>query len=144
MIRPITILALMGALVSTSIAQSPVPAKVMVGTEEMKAKNFTVWAETDLAKYDGTFTGDVGGDSGGKLTFKAAKAKKDEFPAFASGTYSLTPAGSTPTVVKFENAVYYGDPQGVFSAGPFKVIFVKYGKTQGVIIGNVFLPKAKA
>lgn len=144
MIRPITILALMGALASTAPAQSSVPVSVMVGTEEAGAKDFTVWAETDLAKYDGTFSGDVGGDSTGKLTFRAGKSKKDESPAFASGSYSLTPAGATPTVVKFENAVSYGDPQGVVSAGAFNLIFVKYGKVRGVIVGHVFIPKTKA
>lgn len=116
----------------------------MVATEEVEATEFTVWAETDLAKYDGTFSGEVGGDSGGTLTFKTAKPKKEEASPSASGSYSLAPAGSTPTVVKFENAVYYGDPEGVFDAGVFRIVFVKYGKTRGVILGNVFIPKTKA
>ena len=145
MIRLCFILTLMGALSSTSPAQeSPIPATVMVATEEVEAKDFTIWAETDLTKYDGTFSGEVGGDSGGKLTFKASKAKKDEFPAYASGSYTLTPAGSTPTVIKFENAFSYGDPNGIVTAGAFDLIFVKYGKTTGVIIGNIFIPKAKS
>lgn len=143
MIRPIAIFALASALIATSPAQqSPVPANVMVGTEEMKRKDFTVWTETDRSKYDGTFAGDAGGDSSGKLTIKTSKAKSDGSPASASGSYTLTAAGSTPTVVKFENAPDYGDPAGVFSAGAFSLVFVKYGKTPGVIVGNVFIPKS--
>lgn len=137
------IIALLGGLASSAIAQqSPIPAEVMVATEPTKAKAFTIWTETDLSKYDGTFSGDVGGDSAGKLTFKVGKAKKDEFPVFASGSYSQTPAGSAATVVKFENVSFYGDPQGVFNAGAFNIVFVKLGKTPGVIVGNIFIPKA--
>ena len=139
----LSVLALMGALISPALAQSPIPPNVIVGTEEMEAKDFTIWEETDLAKYDGTFSGEVGGDSGGTLKFKTAKPKEEESSASASGSYSLAPAGAIPTVVKFENAVYYGDPKGVFDASVFRIVFVKYGKIRGVILGNVFIPKTK-
>lgn len=65
----------------------------MVKTEEVMSKVFTVPEETELTKFDGTYEGDVSGDSTGKLIFKAAKAKNDKVPAYASGSYSLTPVG---------------------------------------------------
>ena len=143
MFTPIKILALIGTLATTAFAQqSPIPASVLVGTDEVKAKEFTTWTETDVSKYAGTFSGDVGGDSTGKLTFRIAKAKKDESPVLASGTYSVTPAGMAPTVVTFENALYWGDPEGFVSVGAFNLVFVKFGKTRGVVVGNVFVPKA--
>lgn len=139
--RPFLIITAIAALCANSIADTPVPAKVLVATEEMKAKDFTVWTETDLSKYEGAFTGDVGGDSTGLFTIKIGKAKKGEFPILASGSFTLTPAGQKPTIVKFENATYYGDAKGVFTVGAFNIVFVNYGKTPGVIVGNVFLPK---
>lgn len=141
MLSSIQVLALTVAFASSALAQSPVPAKVLVATDEVSAKEFTVWSETDLAKYAGTYSGDVGGDSAGKLIFKVGKAKKDEFPVLSSGTFSLTAAGSTPTVVSFQNATYWGDTPGLVSVGAFNLVFVKYGKTSGVIVGNVFIPR---
>jgi hypothetical protein len=135
------ILFIATALATSAFAQTSIPTIVMVGTEEMQAKDFSSWTETDATKYDGTYSGDVGGDSSGKLTFKAGKAKKDESMVYASGSYSLTPAGATPTLVKFENAVTYGDPVGVFSAGAFNIVFVKFGKKKGAIIGSTFIPR---
>ena len=43
-------MALRGAPASTTPAQSAIPATVMVATGEMKAKDFTVRAETDPSK----------------------------------------------------------------------------------------------
>ena len=37
--------------------------------------------------------------------------------------------------------MHFGDPAGVFYAGAFNLVFVKYGKTRGVIVGNAFIPK---
>ena len=143
MIRSLNILALWSLLSCVAIAQqSPIPAEVMVATEPTMAKEFSLWAETDLSKYEGTFSGDVGGDSSGKLIFKLGKAKQGEFPVYASGSYSQTPAGSAATSVKFENAAYYGDMKGVFAVGAFNIVFVKHGKIPGVIVGNIFIPKA--
>jgi len=142
MSSPIRILALTFAFASTAFAQSPVPANVLVATDEVAAKEFTVWTEADLTKYEGTYSGDVGGDSTGKLIFKVGKSKKNEFPVFASGTFSLAAAGSTPTVVTFQNANYWGTPEGVVSVGAFNLVFVKFGKTPGVIVGNVFIRKS--
>jgi hypothetical protein len=134
----------MGALATSALAQSqsPIPANVLVATDEVAAKEFTLWSEADPTKYAGSYSGDVGGDSSGKLTFKVGKVKKDEFPILASGTYKLAAAGADPTVVTFENATFWGDPEGVFTVGAFNIVFVKLGKTPGVIVGNVFIPKA--
>lgn len=143
MTHSLTILAIIGALATTALAQSPIPANVFVKTEQMKSKDFTIWTESDPTKYGGIFSGDVGGDGTGKLSFKAGKIKGGAFPVFASGKYTLKIAGTAPTVVQFENAIFYGDSEGVFSVGAFDVIFVKFGKTPGVIIGNVFLPQIK-
>lgn len=141
MIAPLRLLAVTAALLSVTQAQ-PIPNQVLVATEPMTAKDFTVWEEADATSYEGTYEGDVGGDSGGKFVFKLGKAKKQALPIMASGSYSQTPAGSATMLVKFENAFNYGDEPGVFEAGAFKIIFVKFGKTKGVIVGSLFLPKA--
>ena len=141
--KPIRLLSLAIALASTALQaqDSPIPATVMVATDDLAAKDFTVWAEDDISQYAGNYSGDVGGDSSGKLTLKVNKAKKDESPVSASGSYSVAAAGSKPTVVSFQNASYWGEPRGVISVGPFNLVFVNMGKIKGVIVGNVFLPK---
>ncbi len=113
----------------------------MVATDDLAAKDFKVWAEADISQYGGNYSGDVGGDSSGKLTLKVTKAKSEASPVNASGSYSVAAAGSKPTVVSFQNACYWGDPQGVTTVGPFNLVFVTMCITKGVIVGNVFLPK---
>lgn len=140
--RPFAILALSTVLYSSLLAEdNAIPATVMVATEPTAAKEFKQWISADLSVFSGTYSGDVGGDSGGNLTFKVGKAKKDVQPTTASGTFTVTPAGSTPTVVKFEGATNFGTEDSIFTVGAFNIVFVNYGKTKGVIVGNVFLPK---
>jgi len=142
MLTPLKTLALVAALATSALAESPIPAQVLVATDEVSAKAFTLWSATDPAAYAGTYSGDVGGDSTGKLTIKVGKAKKDGSPVTAAGSYRLAAAGMAPTVVTFENAIYWGDTAGHFTVGAFDLIFVKMGNTPGVIVGKVFIPRA--
>lgn len=139
MIKSFSILAFMAALATAALGQSPIPANVMVATEEVEGSEFTSWIEEEGAKYDGTYTGDVGGDGTGKFVFKTAEG--EDGSAIASATYTHTLVGMAPIVVKIEKALCFGDPNNVYLTGAFDIVFVKYGKVRGVIVGNVFIPK---
>jgi len=129
--------------IATIHAQSPLPPTVIVGGGgPVDSKEFTVWIEKDPTKYAGSFFGDVSGDTGGHLTITVTSQKDPALPFVASGTYKQKTAGSTPEqVVNFSNAHYYQDVEGMFDAGAFRMIFVKYGKHNGVIVNGRFIRK---
>ncbi len=112
-------------------------SEVLVGTEPTSIKEFSPWSEKDAAKYEGTYKGDVGGDSSGSVVIKIKKSKSAELPFFVSGSYTLKPAGGEATTLKFDNVSYDGD-EGFHG---FELRFVKLGKVPGVIIGRVFIRK---
>lgn len=139
MIKSFSLLAFMAALGTSAMADPSLPENVVVATDEIAAKEFTAWIEKDVSKYDGTYSGEVGGDGMGKLVIKVAKGA--DGPSLASGTFTHTFVGLKPIVVKITNAVGFGDPDNVFTASAFNVVFVKYGKTPGVVVGKVFIPR---
>ena len=125
---------------ATAVLASPNwPAEVLVGTEPTAGKQFKSWVEADGAKYAGTYKGDIGGDTTGELTVKVGKPKSGDSPLLLSGTFTQTTAGGTPATLKFDNLPYHGEDGPGLDA--FGLSFVRLGKTPGVIIGSVFLPR---
>lgn len=124
---------------------SPIPVEVVYATDLVPGKEFTLWKETDLQKYNGTYSGEIGGDSGGILKIKFEKKIQDlinkTYAFAASGTYQHQTAGSQETLVSFNNAFSY--EEGVVDAGAFSLIFVTFENQKGVIINRFFIPKEK-
>ncbi|MEZ5404764.1 MAG: hypothetical protein R3F23_00940 [Verrucomicrobiia bacterium] len=125
--------------------QSPIPSEVLVATDIVSAKDFKLWKENDRKKYNGTYSGDVGGDTEGVLTVNFEQKvtdlslKTSDF--LASGIYRQKTPNTPETVVLYKNAPSYED--SVINTGPFSIIFVIFEKQKGAIIGNIFLPRKK-
>ncbi len=137
----LTGLLLFTIFASVAQAQTQLPESIVVGTDVLTPSEFSPWTESDLTKYDGTYAGEVGGDTNGSLTIKIKPATGENDLTVASGTFERTTVSLAPTVVKFTEAYYFTDSEGTFDVGAFNVSFVKLGETPGVIVGNLFLPK---
>lgn len=108
------------------------------------AAKFTPWTVADPAEYNGTFAGDVGGDTTGKLEIKIATTGKEQAPYNVSGTYTHATAGTEPSVVTFTHGGF-GDPDSKYItmvAGPVSITFVVLDGKKGVIIGGAFIPQS--
>lgn len=126
-------------------AESPIPSEVVYATDMYPAKDFVLWKENDRKKYNGTYAGDIGGDTEGSLTInyeqKVTDLSRKTTDFLASGIYKQRSAGSFETVVLFKNAFSY--EEGVADAGSFSMVFVTFERQKGVIVGKYFLPRKK-
>jgi len=131
--------------ITTIHAQPSLPPVVIAGNEPVNSKEFSAWIEQDPTKYSGSYSGEPGGDTGATFTINVTKHVTKNViqtvPFVASGTCNRKTSGCIPQVVDFKDAHYYNDSKGVFDAGAFKIIFVKYGKRHGAIIGDCFFDK---
>lgn len=129
---------------TSTLSAADLPGEVLVQTDMVAAAKFTPWKVADPAEYTGTFSGDVGGDTTGKLEIKIATTGKEEAPYNVSGTYTHAVASLDPCVVTFTHGGF-GDPDSKFItmvAGPVSISFVILDGKKGVIIGGAFIPKS--
>ena len=122
--------------------QSRLPSDVIVGTDSISSKEFKQWVENDSTKYSGNYVGEVGGDSGGELKIKLTKGNAGAYPPFSvSGVFKVQAVQSQAKTVTFGNAVCDPDYGAEVDAAAFKIFFVLLDGKQGVVVGNIFLPK---
>jgi hypothetical protein len=123
-------------------AQSRLPSDVIVGTDSISPKEFKQWVDNDPTNYSGNYVGEVGGDSGGELEIKLTKGKAGTYPPFSvSGVFKVQAVQSQAKTVTFGNAACDPDHGPEVDAAAFKIFFVLLDGKQGVVVGNIFLPK---
>jgi hypothetical protein len=122
-------------------AQGYLPSKILVGTDEVSAKSFSIWKTADPTSYSGTYSGDVGGDSSAYLKIKFYKKTDAQVPYIANGLYKTGAAGMAPTTLEFENAHYYGETIGVAEVGAFHIVFVTYKGAKGVVVNGAYIKR---
>lgn len=131
-------------LAATLATAADLPEEVLVQTDMVPAAKFTPWKATEPSKFAGTYEGDVGGDTSGKLQIKITKSGKEEVTYNASGSYHHATAGQEPSVVTFTRGLFNEADEkfATMTAGPVTITFVTLDGAKGVIIGGAFIPKS--